>query len=140
LNTDIVRQASIIVRNGGEGTIQLTLKPETLGNVKIRLEMAENKITGHIIVESNEALRAFERELPVLEKAFQDSGFSETSLDMFMAQDNGNYRPDQRGDGDPSRFPSELVVSRYESETDRRESLEEGISNSAERIAVNMLI
>jgi len=141
LGADIVRQASIIVRNGGEGTIQLSLKPETLGNVKIRLEMAENKITGHIIVESSEALRAFERELPVLEKAFQDSGFSETSLDMFMAQDNGNYRPDQREDGDFSRFPPELVVSRYESEIDSREALSEGISaGAAERIAVNMLI
>ncbi|MDR1247927.1 MAG: flagellar hook-length control protein FliK, partial [Treponema sp.] len=61
LNGDIVRQASIMVKDGGEGTIRLSLKPESLGMVKVRLEMAENKITGHIIVESNEALRAFER-------------------------------------------------------------------------------
>jgi flagellar hook-length control protein FliK len=142
LGSDIVRQATIIARNGGEGTILLSLKPETLGNVKIRLEMAENKITGHIIVESSEALRAFERELPVLQKAFQDSGFSETSLDMFMAQDNGNQRPGQEENGDSTRLSSELAVTRYESETDRRDASEGIFSNTgtAERIAVNMLI
>ena len=91
LSTDIVRNAAIIVRNGGEGTIRLSLHPASLGDVKIRLEMTENKITGHIIVESNDALRAFERELPVLEKAFRDSGFSETNLEMFLSQDGGNY-------------------------------------------------
>jgi hypothetical protein len=112
LSSDIVRDASIIVRNGGTGTIRLSLHPESLGNVKIRLEMTENKITGHIVVESSEALRAFERELPVLEKAFRDSGFGETALDMFLAQDNtadggdSGYR-DQRQEGD---FPAVKAV------------------------------
>ena len=101
LSTDIVRNAAVIVRNGGEGTIRLSLRPASLGDVKIRLEMTENKITGHIILQSNEALRAFERELPVLEKAFRDSGFSETNLQMYLAQDGGNYggqKQDQEGD------------------------------------------
>jgi hypothetical protein len=56
--------------------------------VKVRLEMAENKITGHIIVESNEALRAFEREIHSLEQAFRDSGFAGASLDMALAGDD----------------------------------------------------
>ena len=103
--------------------------------------MTENKITGHIIVESNEALRAFERELPVLEKAFQDSGFSETNLDMFLAQDNGGNNPGQNQEGDFNRFPSEMAVSRYESEADSREAFfVESASGSHERTAVNMLI
>ena len=91
LSSDIVRQASILLKNGGEGVIRLSLKPESLGNVKIRVEMTENKITGHIIVESREAFKAFERELPVLEKQFQDSGFSEASLDMSFAWEGGNF-------------------------------------------------
>jgi flagellar hook-length control protein FliK len=139
LNTDIVRQASIILRNGGEATIRLTIKPETLGNVKIRLEMAENKITGHIIVENSEALRAFERELPVLEKAFQESGFSETNLEMFLAQDNGNYESRRQNEEFP-QFTPELAVSRYESETEIREIPKELISDMSGRTSVNMLI
>jgi len=118
LSTDIVREATVIVRNGGEGTIRLSLHPASLGDVKIRLEMAENKITGHIIVESSEALRAFERELPVLEKAFRDSGFSETTLDMSLAQDSGSYGAGEQGrEGEFQAFTPVQAASLYESET-----------------------
>ena len=119
LSTDIVRDASVIVRNGGEGTIRLSLRPASLGDVKIRLEMTENKITGHIVVESNEALRAFERELPVLEKAFRDSGFSETNLDMSLASeysaDGGNSggREKWRDEDYPGLSPV-MAASRYD--------------------------
>ena len=145
LSTDIVRDASIIVRDGGEGTIRLALRPASLGNVKIRLEMAENKITGHIIVESSEALRAFERELPVLEKAFKDSGFSETNLQMSLAQDGWNFSPGGgRQEGDFQSLPPVLAASRYEAET---EWVEEppimggfAFSAAAGRTPVNLLV
>jgi len=88
-NNDIVRHASVVLRDSSEGTIRLALKPESLGNVKIRLEMAENKITGHITVESEEALRAFEREITSLEKAFVESGFEGANLEMSLAADSG---------------------------------------------------
>jgi len=88
-NNDIVRHASVVLRDSSEGTIRLALKPESLGNVKIRLEMAENKITGHITVESEEALRAFEKEITSLEKAFVESGFEGANLEMSLAADGG---------------------------------------------------
>ena len=122
LSTDIVQNAAIIVRNGGEGSIRLSLHPASLGNVKIRLEMTENKITGHIVVESSEALRAFERELPVLEKAFRDSGFSETNLEMSLAQDGSNYGAgEQPEDGSFYALSPGLAASRYESGTEQTE-------------------
>jgi flagellar hook-length control protein FliK len=89
LNNDIVRHASIILRDSSEGTIRLALKPESLGNVKIRLEMAENKITGRIVVESEETLHAFEKEITSLEKAFVESGFEGANLEMSLAADSG---------------------------------------------------
>jgi flagellar hook-length control protein FliK len=89
LSADIVRQAAIVLRDGGEGTIKLSLKPETLGKVKIHLEMAENRIEGLIFVENEEALRAFEQEIHTLEQSFRDSGF-EASLNAALDyQDNG---------------------------------------------------
>ena len=112
LNGDIVRQASILVKDGGEGTIRLSLKPESLGMVKVRLEMAENKITGRIIVESNEALRAFEREIHSLEQAFRDSGFAGASLEMALAGDGG-HNSRERGDT-ASPFSSRAVSSTYD--------------------------
>jgi hypothetical protein len=114
LNNDIVRHASIMLRDGGEGTIRMTLKPESLGNVKIRLEMADNKIAGHIIVESNEALRAFEQEIQSLEQAFRDSGFEGATLEMAVASDGGQDGR-QWEDGEASPFFSErLAASNYE--------------------------
>jgi flagellar hook-length control protein FliK len=122
LGDDIVRQASIILKDGGAGIIRLALKPESLGNVKIRLEMAENKIAGRIIVESNEALRAFEREIQSLEQAFKDSGFNGASIEMSVSSDNGGNRGNRQGKGEEaSPFFSErlhLAASGYESAGD----------------------
>jgi hypothetical protein len=91
LSADIVRQAAIVLRDGGEGTIKLSLKPETLGKVKIHLEMAENRISGHIFVENEEALRAFEQEIHTLEQSFRDSGF-EASLNAALDYQDGGQR------------------------------------------------
>ena len=145
LSSDIVRDATVILRNGGEGTIKLSLRPASLGDVKIRLEMTENKITGYIIVESSEALRAFERELPVLEKAFKDSGFSETSLEMSLAQDEQNFTPGgEQEEGDFQSVSSMVAASRYESETewigDPPIQGELVFSSSAGRTPVNLLV
>jgi hypothetical protein len=140
LGADIVKQASILVRNQQEGSIRLTLKPETLGNIKIRLEMAENKITGHIVVESSEALKAFERELPVLEKAFRDSGFSEANLDMSMTRNGESYGQEQGG-GDFRNFSPAQAASRYDAGMVERELIPEGFfPETAGKKAVNMLV
>ncbi|MDR2864607.1 MAG: flagellar hook-length control protein FliK [Spirochaetaceae bacterium] len=118
LNGDIVRQARLMLHDGGEGTIRLSLRPASLGKVKIRLEMSENKITGHIIVESKEALRAFESEIHNLEEAFRNSGFEGASLNTELASDSG------RGGKNGSELNDELKVltemysaGRYEGES-----------------------
>jgi hypothetical protein len=82
--------------------------------------MTENKIIGHIVVESKEAMRAFSRELPVLEKAFKDSGFMQSSLDMSFAEEksgewnfNGENREAELYE-DFSAMNSSLAASRYD--------------------------
>jgi hypothetical protein len=113
LNNDIVRHASVVLRDSSEGTIRLALKPESLGNVKIRLEMAENKITGHITVESEEALRAFEREITFLEKAFVESGFEGANLEMSLAADSGGAQQWQGTEASQSLMRI-IAASHYE--------------------------
>jgi hypothetical protein len=142
LNGDIVRHASVALRDGGEGTIRLALRPESLGNVKIRLEMAENKVTGHIIVESEAALRAFEREVSSLEQAFRDSGFDAAELDMSLAREGGGEGG--REDGGRSSLPEQLAALRYDAALERPEpaagEARTGIFTRNGRIAVNMLV
>jgi flagellar hook-length control protein FliK len=95
LNGDIVRHANIMLRSGGEGLIRLSLKPESLGNVKIRLHLAENKISGQIIVETAEALKAFEQQVHELEKSLAAQGYDSAKLEMSLAQNsNGGQQPE----------------------------------------------
>jgi flagellar hook-length control protein FliK len=142
LNGDIVRHASVALRDGGEGTIRLALRPESLGNVKIRLEMAENKVTGHIIVESEAAFRAFEREVSSLEQAFRDSGFDAADLDMSL--DGGTERGWNGEEPDRPSLPKQLAALRYDTAFERLEQAageaRTGIFTQNGRIAVNMLV
>jgi len=110
-NGDIVRHASMALRDGGNGTIKIALHPETLGNVKIHLEMTENKITGRIIVESEEALNAFRKELSALEQAFKDSGYANADLNLSLAADNSGA---QEQEFDEGSFASRMAASCYE--------------------------
>jgi len=110
-NGDIVRHASIALKNGGAGTIKIALHPESLGNVKIHLEMTENKITGLIIVESEEALKAFRKEIASLEQAFRDSGFANADLNLSLTQNGQNSQEWERESGS---FSSRMAASRYD--------------------------
>jgi flagellar hook-length control protein FliK len=121
LNNDIVRHASVMLKENNEGTIRLALKPESLGNVKIRLEMAENKITGQIIVESEEALRAFEREIASLEKAFRDSGFAGADLEMSLAADGREAQQQWQGTEASRSLPWHYAASQYDAAAEQSE-------------------
>jgi flagellar hook-length control protein FliK len=115
LNGDIVRQAQLQLRSSNEATIKLALKPESLGNVKIRLEMTENKVTGKIIVESEEALRAFNEEVHNIEEAFRDSGFAGASIETHLAESGGGG---QRGNSELAALRSSFNEAQYDDEND----------------------
>jgi hypothetical protein len=109
-NGDIVRHASMALRDGGEGTIKIALKPESLGNVKIRLEMTENKITGIILVESEEALNAFRKEISSLEQAFKESGFTSADLNLMLTSNGQDTQWKQEQDS----FTPRMIASLYD--------------------------
>jgi flagellar hook-length control protein FliK len=110
-NGDIVRHASMALRDGGEGTIKIALKPESLGNVKIHLEMSENKITGQIIVESEEALNAFKKEIASLEQAFKEAGFNSANLNLSLTADGRNADLYEQA---AETFNTRTIASKYE--------------------------
>ncbi|MCL2879149.1 MAG: flagellar hook-length control protein FliK [Treponema sp.] len=136
-NSDIVRHASMVLRDEGKGLIRLALKPDTLGNVKIRLEMADNKITGHIIVESKEALQAFRKEIHSLEQSFRDSGFQDATLDMSLSADSRGAEQFQQWDQARPLLPEQYAAARY----DVREQTEAPVMRTFEQgqTAINML-
>jgi hypothetical protein len=124
LNGDIVREASVMLRDGGKGLIRLKLYPEALGNVQVRLSLSGNSVQGVITVESPEALSAFEHERAALETAFRESGFEGASLDMQMSGGGNEERFDGRAAG---AFSRSIAASEYEarSAAPRVESIRE---------------
>jgi len=110
-NGDIVRHASMALHDGGEGVIKLALKPDSLGNVKIHLKMSDNKVIGHIVVESEEALNAFKKEITSLEQAFRESGFTNAQLNLSLTADQRNENwQEQKA---PSFLPG-IAAARYD--------------------------
>lgn len=81
-NSEIVQSAHIVLRDGDSGIIRLRLKPESLGTVKIELNLTDNNISGRIVVESDEAKSAFERNMNELADAFKRGGFESASLQV----------------------------------------------------------
>jgi hypothetical protein len=128
LNGGIVRQAQVMLREGGEGTIRLALKPESLGKVKIRLEMAENKVTGRIIVESGEALRAFEHEIGSLEQTFRSEGFDSAALSLELAEHDGARGGEGGWRRNGGKISTKTASSRYDEAVDRGGYLAEAYS------------
>jgi flagellar hook-length control protein FliK len=80
---DFVKTGQIVLRENNTGTIRLTLHPESLGNVRISLELSDDKkISGKIVVSSQEAYDAFNENLSGLSDAFVEGGFESAGFDL----------------------------------------------------------
>jgi flagellar hook-length control protein FliK len=91
----LTRAAAIILRDGG-GEIKLTLKPESLGSVRIRMNLVDNAIEGRIIVDNSAVKHVFEGSLDSLMRALTAEGFQTASLQVSVGGQNAdNGRPDK---------------------------------------------
>lgn len=106
---EFVKAGSIILRDNDNGTINLNLKPEALGNVKITLHVTDKGIEGQIVVASKEAFEAFNQNMDNLKQSFRQSGFDAANLSLSLADGSaaqgdqlaqGNARGQQRSGED----------------------------------------
>jgi hypothetical protein len=87
--SDLVRTVGLVVRDGG-GEIRLTLKPESLGSVRIRLSIEDGRIDGKIVVDTPEARQAFEAGIDSLTRALHADGFQTGALTVSVSGGNAN--------------------------------------------------
>jgi len=87
---EFVKAGSVILRDNSSGTINMVLKPESLGNVKISLELSDKVVTGQIVVSSQEAYDAMKENIDSLKQAFQQSGFDSANFNLSFANNGGN--------------------------------------------------
>ncbi|MDO4506430.1 MAG: flagellar hook-length control protein FliK [Spirochaetales bacterium] len=95
---DFVKAGNIVLRDNNQGSINMILKPEALGNVKINLQVADNVITGQITVHSKEAFEAFKQNMDSLRQAFQESGFENANLNLSFADNSSSGAFAQQGE------------------------------------------
>ena len=90
-----------MLRDNNQGTINLILHPESLGNVKVSLQLTDKVIAGQIVVQSQEAYNAFRDSIDSLKQAFAQNGFETANFNLAMGGDmmNGNGgNPGERAD------------------------------------------
>lgn len=128
---EFVKAGSIILRDNDNGTINLNLKPEALGNVKITLHVTDKGIEGRIVVASKEAFEAFNQNMDNLRQSFKQSGFDSANLSLSLSngstEQGGQFNHgQQRSDGtffaektfgdyakDGGKAPSAAVAAAY---------------------------
>lgn len=97
---ELVKAGSIVLKDNNTGSINMVLKPESLGNVKVSLELSDKILSGQIVVQSKEAFEAFRQNMDTLRQAFQANGFENANLNLVLADNassNGAFGQGQQG-------------------------------------------
>jgi len=108
LNKDIVKRSSILIRENGSGEIKLDLKPDNLGQVRIRITMENNNIAGKIFVENSNVKEAFDQNMQQLYRAFKEHGFENAALNVSVGDQGSEQRERNRSHG-PQLSPASQV-------------------------------
>jgi flagellar hook-length control protein FliK len=89
---EIVHQAGIVLRDGGEGEIRLVLKPEHLGSVRIRLQLGESILEGRIVVDNSNVKELLDAHLEQLKSALRQEGYASANIDVSVSGGGGGRR------------------------------------------------
>jgi len=101
--TELVRASTMVLRDGG-GEIRLVLKPESLGSVRVRMNLVDNHIEGRIIVDSAAVKHVFDGSVDTLRRALTAEGFQMGSLQVSVGGQDA-----QADQGRQDRQPPEAV-------------------------------
>ncbi len=85
--SDLLRAANLVLKDGG-GEIKLVLKPDSLGSVRVRMNLVDNVIDGKIIVDSSSVKQVVDGSIDALRRALTAEGFQTGSLQVSVGGQN----------------------------------------------------
>ena len=107
---DFVKAGSIILKDNNQGSINLVLRPEGLGNVRISLSLDDKNLSAQITVQTKEAMDAFRESIPSLRQAFTESGFETGSFDLNFSDNQQGFA--QGGEQERGQRESGILASK----------------------------
>ena len=112
---EIVKMGNMVLKDNNSGSINLILKPESLGSVKISLSLSDKLVSGQITVASKEAMDAFRESIDSIRQAFTESGFETGSFDLSFSQGDGFAQNPGRGgsDGTANQLRAERTYGEF---------------------------
>jgi flagellar hook-length control protein FliK len=109
--TELVKAGGIVLRDGG-GEIRLVLKPESLGSIRIRMNLVDNHIEGRIIVDSSAVKHVIDGSVDALARALTAEGFQTASLSVSVS---GQQAEDGRADREQAQPVPRAAVEGFQS-------------------------
>lgn len=93
----------------GRQELELQLRPEGLGKVRLHTVLADNRLSVQMLVETREAGRILQMSLPELRQVLQSQGLQLDQLQVQVDQGYGGSQQEYRGQGE--RYSAQLSIS-----------------------------
>ena len=121
MSKEVIEQVKVNITKSavkGVDKIDISLKPEDLGHIEIKMQLSKDgKLQAHIISSRMETMEILQKDMQSLQKAFADAGFymDENSL-SFSFQDNNQTWQQQKEENGLRNFMGKVFEN--ESEND----------------------
>ena len=139
---DFVKAGNIVLKDNNQGTINLILRPEGLGNVKISLNLDDKNLSAQITVQTKEAMDAFRESISSLKQAFTESGFETGSFDLNFSNNQNQQGFAQSGEQGQNQQNSGILAHKSYGEFVTADALASGEmteSSSEGSYAINIV-
>lgn len=120
---DLVQNAKVMVRDGG-GEMKVTLKPEGLGEVAMKVSVHEGKVNVQMITESDEAKKLIERQLGELKTSLTGQNLHVDMIKVDTATNLGKQMEQQYQDAQRQMAQQTLEQFRQDHQGWRRSFFE----------------
>jgi flagellar hook-length control protein FliK len=98
--SELLHATNLVLKDGG-GEIRLVLKPDSLGSVRVRMNLVDNVIEGKIIVDSSAVKQVVDGSIDALRRALTAEGFQMGSLQVSVGGQNADTGDRQEQEQQP---------------------------------------
>ena len=104
--TQQITQKAIPALQTGQSHIQIDLKPESLGTLRLHVSTDQQQVTVKILADSVQVKDMIERQIPIIKSELQHSGIKVDSVDVGMMSNGSDFASSQHESSAFNQAPS----------------------------------